>query len=217
MSDIIFKKNLELVSKSLINKNIIYSTQYISDEDTQIDGDGPQSSWNIVVLCIEKTDDDYIFNFFRSEYLRSYSYPYFAIINKFHPFNVKLSNLKANSETISEKKSNEISNYIEMFNNHYSYGFKCTDQDLHNELKSLSLQIDFLEEILTEKYKKERDEEDKNYQEYLKSDEYKEMIKRQKEYDEKLKEEYRIKEDERLKLWTDQYGVEKGTQFFNRL
>jgi hypothetical protein len=218
-NDEIFKSNLKTVSNSLNteSKNIIYSTQYISDEDTQYDQDGPQSSWVIVFLCIEKTSDDYIFHFFQSDYLRSYSYPYLAIVNKFHPFTQKLSDLKVKGSTISERSTNEINNYIQMFNNFYSHGFKSTDQNLINLLKPFSLQIDELEGILDEKYKKEKIERDLKYEEYLKSDEYQEGVKKQKEYNERIEEEYRIKEEKRLKLWIDAHGVEKGTQYFNRL
>jgi hypothetical protein len=44
----------------------------------------------------------------------------------------------------------------------------------------LSLQIDELEGILDEKYKKEKIERDLKYEEYLKSDEYQEMVKNRK-------------------------------------
>ena len=216
----IFEANLKTVSKSLNienHENIIYSTQYTCDEDIQIDQDGPQSCWQIVVLCIEKTSDDYIFHFFQSDYLRSYSNPYLAIVSKFHPFTQKLSDLKVKGSTISEKSSNEINNYIQMFNNYYCHGFQCSDQVLINDINTLSLQIGDLEEILVEKYKKEHIEKDLKYEKYLKSDEYQEIIKKQREYDEKTKEEYRIKEEKRLKLWIDAHGVEKGTQYFNRL
>jgi len=213
----IFEKNLETVSKDLIGKDIIYSTQYISNDETQIDGDGPQSSWQIVFLCIEKTNDDYIFHLFESKFLNAYSYPYLTVINEFHPFTQKLSYLKEREMTISEKSTNEINSYIEMFNNHYSYGIQCSDQILVNDLKKISHKINELEIILDERYKKERIEKDKKYEEYIRSEEYKEIIKIQKEYNEKLEEEYRIKEVKRLKLWTDEYGVELGTEYFNRL
>jgi len=59
-----FKNNLETVYKNLIDKNIIYSTQYIHDEDINCDGDEFKSYWEIVFLCIEKTENDYIFHIF---------------------------------------------------------------------------------------------------------------------------------------------------------
>ena len=215
--DYIFQKNFETVLKNLVNKNIIYKTQYIADEETQIDGDGPESSWQIICLCIEKTDDDYIFHLFQSGYLRSYSYPSLQVVNKFNLFSQKLSQIKEIGISIYNKPASEISNYIRMFNDHYFAGLRTSDPDLISDLKSLSLQIDDLEIILDATYKKERIQRDKKYEEYLKSDEYKQYLQIDKEYKEKLAEEHKIKEAARLKIWVDQYGEELGTQYFNRL
>jgi len=155
-NDYIFKKNLETVSKSLIEKNIIYSTQYIYDEDVQIDCHwGPESYWQIVFMCIEKTNDDYIYHLFQSNYLHTYSYPYLDVVIKFKQFSQKLSQIKEIGMVLYDKPNNEIYNYIRMFNDHYSCGLKSTDQDLIKDLKSLSLQIDDIEEILDEAHKKE--------------------------------------------------------------
>ena len=216
-NDYIFQKNLETVSKSLTNKNIIYSTQYIADEETQIDADGPESSWQIVFLSIEKTDDDYIFHLFQSEFLRAYSYPSLKVVDKFHPFAQKLSDIKNKGSSIYDKPTNEINNYIRMFNDHYCAGFQSNDQDLIKDLKSLGLQIDDLEVLLDARYKKERILREKKYEEYLQSDEYKQYLKIQKEEKDKLEEQYKQKEANRLKLWVEKYGEEKGTQYFNRL
>ena len=216
-NDYIFQKNLETVSKSLTDKNIIYSTQYIADEETQIDRDGPDSSWQIVFLSIEKTDDDYIFHLFQSEFLRAYSYPSLKVVNKFNPFAQKLSDIKNRGSSIYDKPTNEINNYIRMFNDHYCAGFQSNDQDLIKDLKSLGLQIEDLEILLDERYKKERIQREKESAKYLKSDEYKQYLQTEKEYKEKLAEENRIKEEARLKLWVEKYGEEKGTQYFNRL
>ena len=216
-NDSIFEKNFETVSKSLVDKNIIYKTQYIGDEETQIDGDGPESSWQIIVLCIEKTDDDYIYHLFQSGYLHSYSYPSLKVVDKFNLFSQKLSQIKEIGISIYNKPSNEINNYIRMFNDHYSAGFQSNDQDLIKDLKSLSLQIDDLEIILDDLCKKERIKRDKQYEEYLKSDEYKQYLQIDKEYKDKIAEENRKSEEARLKLWVDKYGEEKGTQYFNRL
>ena len=216
-NDYIFQKNLETVSKSLTNKNIIYSTQYIADEETQIDADGPESSWQIVFLSIEKTDDDYIFHLFQSEFLRAYSYPSLKVVDKFHPFAQKLSDIKNKGSSIYDKPTNEINNYIRMFNDHYCAGFQSNDQDLIKDLKSLGLQIDDLEVLLDARYKKERILREKKYEEYLQSDEYKQYLKIQKEEKDKLEEQYKQKEANRLKHWIDKYGEELGTQYFNRL
>jgi len=216
-NDYIFQKNMEIVLKSLTDKNIIHKTQYIADEETQIDADGPESSWQIVCMCIEKTDDDYIFHLFQSNFLRSYSYPSLKVVDKFHPFAQKLSDIKNKGLSIYDKPTNEINNFVRMFNDHYCAGFQSNDQDLIKDLKSLSLQIEDLEILLDDLYKKERIQRDKKYEEYLKSDEYKQYLQIDKEYKDKIAEENRIKEEARLKLWVDKYGEELGTQYFNRL
>ena len=216
-NDYIFEQNLKTVSKSMIDKNIIYKTQYIADEETQIDGDGPESSWQIIFLCIEKTDDDYIFHLFQSDFLRAYSYPSLKVVSKFNLFSQKLSEIKDKGISIYNKPSVEINNYIRMFNDHYCIGLKCSEPDLTNDLKSLGLQIDDLEIILDARYKKERIQREKKYEEYLQSDEYKQYLKIQKEEKDKLEEQYKQKEAERLKHWVDKYGEELGTQYFNRL
>jgi hypothetical protein len=216
-NDYIFQKNLETVSKSLIDKNIIHKAQYIGDEETQIDGDGPESSWQIICMCIEKTEDDYIFHLFQSDFLRAYSYPSLKVVDKFHPFAQKLSDIKNRGLSIYDKPNNEINSYIRMFNDHYCVGFQSNDHDLIKDLKSLGLQIEDLESILDDRYKKERIQRDKKYEEYLKSDEYKQYLQIQKEEKDKLEEQYKQKEADRLKHWVDKYGEEKGTQYFNRL
>lgn len=216
-NDYIFEQNLKTVSKSMIDKNIIYSIQYIADEETQIDGDGPESSWQIIFLCIEKTDDDYIFHLFQSDFLRAYSYPSLKVVSKFNLFSQKLSEIKDKGISIYNKPNNEINNYIQMFNNHYSHGIGCSDEDLTNDLKSLGLQIDDLEIILDARYKKERILREKKYEEYLQSEEYKQYLKIQKEEKDKLEEQYKQKDAERLKHWVDKYGEELGTQYFYRL
>ena len=74
-----FSQNLSnvLTKLNLTDENIIYSVQFISNEDVQIDRDGPDSNWNITFLCIEKIENDYIFHFNFSDEFHSYSYPYF--------------------------------------------------------------------------------------------------------------------------------------------
>jgi hypothetical protein len=212
-----FKNNLETVYKNLIDKNIIYSTQYIHDEDINCDGDGFESYWEIVFLCIEKTENDYIFHIFNSDQIHSYAQPYFKTIYKFNQSSKKLSDIKETVKTISEKSKNEICNFIYMFENHLRRGLKCSDQNLVKYLKSLSILIKDLEIILDKMNNIDQKERDLQYQEYLKSDEYKAFIKERKEYSEKLEKEIRIKEDARLKLLIEKHGEELGRQYFNRL
>ena len=61
----IFTENLAIVQDKLKDKNLIYSVQYITDEDTQIDRDGPESSWRVEFFSIEKIENDFIFHIFK--------------------------------------------------------------------------------------------------------------------------------------------------------
>ena len=71
-----FPKNLSSAMTNLKDKNIIYSTQYLSNEDVQCDGDGYNSWWNITLFSVEKTEDDYVFHFNYSNEIHAYSQPY---------------------------------------------------------------------------------------------------------------------------------------------
>jgi hypothetical protein len=216
-SDSTFKHNLDLVSKGLEDKNIIYSNQYIADDETQYDRDGPESTWSIHIICIEKTEDDYIYHLFQSDWLHSYSTPSFREVNKFHSFTRKLSDLKNDLSDIFNKPTNVMWKFIEMFNDTYSYGLQSNDEILINELKKISFKINELEIIYEEKCDKEKIERDIKYNKYLQSDEYKQYLKEEKEREIKKKEEEDKKEAERLKRCIEAYGEVEGTKFWQRL
>jgi len=213
----IFEKNQATVFAKLQDKIIIHSKEYISNEDIQIDGDGPQSTWNQTFLCIEKTNDDYIFHFFNSEYFDSYSYPHFNIINKYHHGFKKFSELKNDFSDIFDKSHIHMNHFLNSWYNSYSYGFNTSDKDLNDQMMILHNKCDELEIICEEKFKIDREKRDKEYEEYLKSDEYKQYLAEDFVRNEIKEEEYREKEAERLKRCIAAYGEKDGYRFWKCL
>ena len=213
----IFDYNYSLIANDLTGKNIIYKTQYIFDDETQTDRDGPESTWQQTLLCIEKTDDDYIYHFYNSNFFQAYSYPSLRQVSKFYPFMIKFSKIKTDFEDISEKSTSHIGNFIQLCNNIISYGLFSKDELLVNEIKMLYPKIDELEVILDEKITKEREEREKQEIEYKKSDAYQKSLIEQFAYEEIKNEEYKQKEEERLKRCIESMGEEKGRLFWERL
>lgn len=207
-----FPQNLSLVLTNLKDKNIIYSVQYIFDEDVQTDRDGADSTWNINVLCIEKTEDDYIFHFNYSNHIHAYSYPYFKEINKFDMYSKKLSDLKNDFINILTDKSN-MNRFINMWNDEYCYAFRADDTNLLTELKSLSDKMVEIEDIYEKYCELERAKYEKEKEEYEKSDAYKQYL--QDEINRKAKRdaEYRQEEEERLRRCIELYGEIDGRKF----
>jgi len=212
-----FTENLAFVQNELKGKNIIQCFQYILDDDTQIDGDGPQSWWSVEFLCIEKTDDDYIFHTFAVNNLHSYSYPYFVRINETKPVSIKLSSLKTQVDNLFNSSTHEISRFIYMWENSYCHALSTKDEVLLKELNSISSKIDDLNEILTKQY----EEDEKQRQEYLKSPEYQAQQEAEQKardlYKKEERERYEKKEQERLKICIEAYGEVEGTRFWQRL
>ena len=212
-----FTENLAFVQNELKGKNIIQCFQYILDEDTQIDGDGPQSWWSVEFLCVEKTDDDYIFHTFAKNNLHSYSYPYFVRIDKNTSFSIKLSSLKIQVDNLFNKDTYEISRFISMWENSYCHTLSTKDEVLLKELISISSKIDELNEILTKQY----EEDEKKRQEYLKSPEYQAQqeadMKERELYKKRERERYEKQEQERLKLCIEAHGEVQGKIFWERL
>lgn len=168
----IFNSNLALLRDKLEGKNIIYSTQYIPDDhDTQCDRDGPTSTWNIEVFCIEKTEDDFIFYFFRSNSEFHYSNPYFFVAKKFYDsIGVKLSDLNS----YECKNQEDINNFLMNYRERYSGGFACKDYLLLTEnMKFLRKKVRKLKNIQRIYRNKERILREQ----YEQSEEYKEVIK----------------------------------------
>jgi hypothetical protein len=215
--DFTFQQNLAIVSKALIGKNIIYSNQFISDEDIQIDGDGPSSSWCIKLICIEKSMNDYIFHCFQSNWLESYSYPYYAVINKWTPIMFIFSNFQNDMNNIFEKSLTNINNVLRSWEDIYCVGFRSNDQTLIDELNFLCSKIDDLQILYDKKLEIQSEEQKRLHDEYINSDAYKEEQAKIEQYKIQQEEEYAQKEAERLKSWVEKYGEEQGRKYWQRL
>lgn len=206
-----------LLNLNLKDKNIIYSNQYISNEDTQVDSDGPQSYWNINIFCIEKIDGDYIFHFNCSDYIHGYCYPYLKIVSNFTTFFKKLSDLKNDFNTIIEKDTKDIGYFLKMWEDNYCFAFNSNDTDLIIEMNILASKIDLINETYEQRSTIENEERDKKYQEYLESDEYKQYLKNEDELKRVRELEYQKKEEDRLKRCIELYGENEGYNFHKRL
>ena len=143
-----------LIKLNLNKDDIVFSTQYISDDDTQIDADGPHSYWHINLLLIQKTLTDYIFHFIISDRYESYTYPYYKEINldQFNNFSEKLSDLKKEIITISDHLYADIDNFILTWDDYYSHACSTTDETLHTEMNNLSIKINELRDISNKKF-----------------------------------------------------------------
>jgi hypothetical protein len=213
-----FSQNLSNVMKNLKNKNIIYSVQYISNEDTQIDQDGPQSYWNINLLCVEKTEDDYIFHLNYSNETHGYSYPYFKVMNDFKLYSKKLSDLKNDFDIIFNKEYNvDVGHFIKIWNEDYCYALNTDDKDLTSELMSLSVKMMEIESEYEKECYIQMAKHDKEREEYRQSEEYKKFLQDEKERKEKEEADYRQKEEERLKYCIEKYGEVEGRRWHSRL
>jgi len=209
----IYAQNEALALSHLKDKMIIYSVQYISNEDTQIDGDGPTSSWDQSFLCIEKTENDYIFHFFRSDNFHTYSYPYIKAVTKYYPFSQKLSDLQKQFSDILSKSYSDINSFINYWNEDLSFALICNDKDLNHQMKILSSKIDELEIIADEKYKIIKEKQDREYEEYLKSDAYNQYLQDEIERKKKEQEDYEKKEKERLAHLIKMFGEVEGPKY----
>jgi hypothetical protein len=213
-----FPHNLSTAILNLKDKNIIYSTQYLYNEDVQCDGDGYNSWWNITLFSVEKTEDDYIFHFNYSNEIHGYSEPYYKHVSKFTLYSKKLSDLKNDIYNIFNKvHDNNVGQLIEMWNEEYCFAFKTDDANLLTELKNLSDKMVEIEELYEKQCELDRVEYDKQREEYEKSEEYKQYLQDEKDRREKEEEEYQKREEDRLKLWIEKYGEVEGRQYHARL
>lgn len=213
-----YPQNLSLVLTNLKDSNIIYSKQYISNEETQFDADGLESNWSITILCIEKTEDDYIFHFnYSNDQFHSYSYPYFREVSKFSTWSKKLSDLKNETMLISEKSTSDIGKYLNPWDNDYRMIFESSDEKLKSEMNILSSKVDEIETLYIEKCDIERAQIEKERKEFLQSEEYQQILQEEKDRDAKQKEHEAKEEEDRLQLCIKLYGEVDGRKFHSRL
>lgn len=62
--------NLKTIKKNLVGDKIIYFNQRINDPETQTDGDGPWTTWNIEIECLEEIEDDFVSHIFSSNLIQ---------------------------------------------------------------------------------------------------------------------------------------------------
>jgi hypothetical protein len=199
-----FTENIYLVKNVLKNSNIIYSMQYIADEEIQYGKDGSESSWVTEFLSIEKTEDDYNFHIFRSKFMTSYSLPYFGLIDNNRYCVSKLSDLINKFDSIADKSTREMRQFINLWEEFYYSAIKSKDNILIKQMEEFSPKINKLIEIEIEKSTVEVEKIYKAKQIY-----YKEII----NLKDDTKNEDEKNEDIRLNNLIKLYGVDQGIKF----
>jgi hypothetical protein len=216
--DTTFPTNYQTVLKKLDGKTIIYSVQFIRNEETQTDRDGPESTWDQFFFCVEKEEvennTDYVLHLFQSaRMLHSYSYPSFHTITNYnHSFN-KLSDLKekieAYLENIDAFPTREISGFIQLYDMYTSY-CNTPDENFNDQIKALNIRSYRLRRFNNKRIDKERKAFACTYEKYIQSDEYKNILEQQQIAEKQVKDVERQKEEERLQLLINLYGEKQG-------
>jgi len=225
--DTTFPTNYQTVLKKLDGKTIIYSVQFIRNEETQTDRDGPESTWDQFFFCVEKEQEkeqkkeqekeqetDYVLHLFQSAHmLHSYSYPSFELIANYNHSFSKLSDLKEKIEAylknIDASTTREISNFIQMYDMYTAY-CNTPDENFNEQIKALNIRSYRLRRLNNKRIDKERKEFACTYEKYIQSDEYLEILEKQRLAEEKVKEVERQKEEERLQLLINLHGEKQG-------
>lgn len=218
--DTSFPTNYPPGLNKLDGKTIVHSTQFILDEETQIDGDGPNSTWFQFILYIEKKDDDYVFHLFSSPNMQQdYSYPYFKIISDYNLTSMSMTDFQNKIDSylgnINEFPTYEISNFISSYNNYTGHA-NLNSEIFRNKMKQLNNNLFTLKRLNNKRIDNERKAFACTYDKYLQSDEYKEILEQRRIIDEKAKEVELQKEEIRLQYLIKEYGEEKGRQFHAR-
>ena len=210
------KANLASVQSHLNDADIIYSSQSVEDDETQIDGDGPWTTYYIYLSCVEKKDDEFIFHTFMSNMLQGIS-GRIGITTFPSKYSITLTQLTNNLITLNEKSSNYIDNFIQTWNRYHIQSIASKNDDLISKMNIMSDIIQKMEELANTKAIEEHTEHDRKHQEYLNSDMYKLMLEEEKEYQIQRKKEEELKEQERLQRCIEAYGPIEGHNFWRRL
>lgn len=209
-----FTTNYPMVLKKLDGKTIVHSVQFIFDEETQIDGNGLNSTWYQFILCLEKTEDDYVFHLFMSpNMLQDYSYPYFKLIPDYNLSSVSLSDFKNKIDSylgnIDAFTTREISNFICSYDRHTGHA-NLADENFRNQMKQLNINMFALKRLNNKRIDKERKAFACTYEKYLQSDEYKKIQEERMEAREIVAEIEHKKENNRLQHLINLYGEKQG-------
>jgi len=208
--------NFASIQSSLNNANIIYFSQSIENDETQIDGDGPWTTYDIYLSCIEKNGDEFIFHTFMSDTLQGIRGSF--CITKFQSkYSITLTQLTNNLSTLDKKSCNYIDDFIEGWNRYYSQSYASKNEDLISKMNSMNDTILKMDELSKRTAIEEKTEYESKYKEYINSDKYKLMLKEEEEYKIRQKNEEKQKEQERLERCIEAYGPIEGYNFWKRL
>jgi hypothetical protein len=210
------KANFASVQSQLTGAEIIYLSQSIENDETQIDGDGPWTTYYIYLSCIEKKGDEFIFHTFMSNMLQGI-YGRIGITTFPSKCSITLTQLINNLTTLTSQPSNSIDNFIQAWNKYYFQAMASKNDDLISKMNSMANIISKMEELVDSKAKEEKEAYDKAHQEYLDSDKYKLMLKEEEEYKIRQKNEEQQKEQERLQRCIEAYGPIEGPKFWRCL
>jgi hypothetical protein len=219
--DTSFPINQQTVMKKLVGKNIVYSVQFILDDETHIDINGPQSSWHQFFFCLEKTDDDYVFHLFGTSQLEhSYSYPYYRIIPDYNHSFSNLSDFKKKIDSylrnIDAFPTREIADFIWNYNRHTDHAI-LNDDNFKNQMSELGMNVFKLQRFNNRRIDKERKAFACAYEKYVHSDEYKKIIEERTIASDKLIEIEQKKEADRLHHLINLYGEKQGRLYHSIL
>jgi hypothetical protein len=146
--------NLETIKKDLIGDKIIYFNQFIFDPETQTDGDGPWTTWNIQVDVLEEIEDDFVSHLFSSNCIQGISaslgitsFPHHSK----HYFSKLIETIEAIDTTTSLE---EIKSVIGGYQRYHYMADESDNVKLNFKLDNLSSKIDELKKKIR-KTKKE--------------------------------------------------------------
>lgn len=210
------KANFASVQSRLNDADIIYFSQSVENDETQIDGDGPWTTYYIYLSCIEKKDDEFIFHTFMSNMLEGI-YGRIGITTFPSRCSITLTQLTNNLSTLGEKSSNYIDSFVQTWNRYHIQSIASKNDDLISKMKNLCDSILKMGDLSNSKAIEEHAEYDRKHQEYLNSDEYKLILEKEKEYRIRRKNEEEQKEQERLQRCIEAYGPIEGLKFWQRL
>jgi hypothetical protein len=145
--------NLKTIKKKLIGDKIIYFNQFIVDPETQIDGDGPWTTWNIQVDVLEEIEDDFVSHLFSSNCIQGI-HASLGITSFPHHSKHYFSKLIEAVETIDITSLEKIKSVIAGYQRYQYMAVGSDNIALNYKLLNLSSKIDELKKKIR-KTKKE--------------------------------------------------------------
>jgi len=149
--------NMKTIKKELIGDKIIYVNQFIFDSETQIDGDGPWSSWNIQIDVLEEIEDDFVSHLFFSNCIQGI-HASLQITSFPHHSKHYFSKLVETVESIDTKVSINLEKIKSVIEGYQKYQYMAVGSDnisLNFKLQQLSSKIDELKKKMRTMKKKQ--------------------------------------------------------------